>query len=407
MHITRARSLTVVAPFVFWAVVAGLVDAQAPAGSGAPATLPMAHVSGGQATAAGPAKPQAPTTKKAPARPGRGRQLDATVDGDLDAAPPGSPAHVETLRATGGLPAHLVGEFREPLGFTQVASGEYLVFDRRGHTVYGVDAARTAARPLVSIGGELGRVLEPTAFSAAPDGRFMVADAPNGRERIQGFDVGGPRLGGFYLPGRPTPRVSVGSLVLNGIGTMFFTGTTLLLNQPETGSLIVEYDLLGNPFRTVGRLRDTGHEEDRELHLALNTGIPLAAHDGGYWFVFIAGTPEIFRFDAHGLLVFRRAIQGRELDAVLAAQPTIWPRRQVNGTEVPLVVPVIRTAAVAPGGEVWVSLMVPFTYVYDPFGEKRRTVRFQAAGSVAPSSLSFAGTDRILVTPGCFEFPAR
>jgi hypothetical protein len=357
----RARSLTVVALFVFVTVMAGLVDAQAPASGGAPS----------------------------------------------GAAPPGSPAHVETLRATGGLPAHLVGEFREPLAFTQAASGEYLVFDRRGHTIYGVDAARTAARALVSIGGELGRVLEPTAFSAAPDGRFMVADAPNGRERIQGFDVGGPRLGGFYLPGRATPRVSVGSLVLNGIGTMFFTGRTLLLNQPETGSLIVEYDLLGTPFRTIGRLRETGHEDDRELHLALNTGIPLVAPDGGYWFVFIAGTPELVRFDASGALRFRRAIQGRELDALLAAQPTTWPRRAVEGAEVPLVVPVLRTAAVSPGGDVWVSLTAPVTYVYDPFGEKRRTVRFQAAGLVSPTSLSFAAADRLLVTPGCFEFPSR
>jgi hypothetical protein len=47
---------------------------------------------------------------------------------------------------------------------------------------------------------------------------------------------------------------------------------------------------------------------------------------------------------------------------------------------------------------------VPYTYVYDRDGEKTRTVQFRAAGIVTPSSLFF-WADRLLITPGCFEFP--
>ena len=47
--------------------------------------------------------------------------------------------------------------FREPIGFKQTANGEYYVFDRRGHTVYAVDATRDTAKKLVQIGAEDGR----------------------------------------------------------------------------------------------------------------------------------------------------------------------------------------------------------------------------------------------------------
>jgi hypothetical protein len=273
--------------------------------------------------------------------------------------------------------------------------------------VYGVPADGSAARKLVAIGGEDGRVIEPSAFDAQPDGTFVVADAPNGRERVQIFTKDGRRAGGFQLPGRATARVTLGALSLSGVGTLQFTGRSVLISQPETGGLMTEYGLAGTPVRTIGRLRATGHESDRDLHLALNAGIPLKAADGGYWFVFIAGEPAISRFDAQGALVFHRRMQGRELDPVLAAIPAVWPRRAIDGTEVPLVSPAVRTAALDPSGRLWVSFVVPYTYVYDGLGEKVRTVQFQAAGLNAPNSLSFPAPGRLLVTPGCFEFDVR
>ena len=198
--------------------------------------------------------------------------------------------------------------------------------------------------------------------------------------------------------------MTLGSLSLSGVSTLQYTGRSVLISQPETGGLLTEYGLAGTPVRTIGRLRRTGHEADRELHLALNAGIPLADPTGGFWFVFLAGTPAFSRFDASGTLLFHRVMQGREIDPVVAAIPDVWPRRAVDGTEIPLVAPAVRTAAVDGTGRLWVSFVVPYTYVYDGLGEKVRTVQFHAAGLVSPSSLHFPAPGRLLVTPGCFEF---
>lgn len=318
--------------------------------------------------------------------------------------PPASPGHLETLRSIGGLSPAVVGQFREPIGFQQSETGEYFVFDRRGHAVYEVDASGRSSRKLVEIGGEDGRLIEPTAFSLHSTGTFAVADAPNRRERIQFFGYGGARLGGFTLPGRATPRVSIGGVTLSGVGTLAFTGRSVLVNQPETGSLITEYTLAGTPVRSVGVLRATGHEADRELHLAMNAAIPLVDPTGGYYVVFLAGAPVFRKYDAAGALVFERLMQGREIDPVLEQMPKRWPRRTVDGAEVPFVVPIVRAAAVSPSGQLWVAFTTPVTYVFDERGDKVRTVQFRGAGIVAPASLAFTPKGRLLITPGCYEF---
>lgn len=319
-----------------------------------------------------------------------------------DAQPRPSPGRVEVLQSVDALPAVIVGEFREPIGWQRDAEGRDFVFDRRGHTVYRVGP--DGARKLVEIGGEDGRVLEPGAFAVAPNGTFAVADAPRGLERVQIFNADGARLGGFQLPGRATARLSIGNLVLNGVGSLQYTGRGLLMSQPETGSLITVYGLAGTPVRSIGRLRATGHEADRELHLALNAGLPLVDPRGGYYFVFLAGQPILRKYTTEGALVWERQIQGRELDPYQEALPTTWPRRNARGRDVPLVIPTVRTAAAGPTGEVWISLMVPFTYVYDADGEKIRTVQFRAAGLLAPVSLHFAGASQLLAMPGGFVF---
>jgi hypothetical protein len=84
--------------------------------------------------------------------------------------------------------------------------------------------------------------------------------------------------------------------------------------------------------------------------------------------------------------------------------PQRWPRRTVGDRELPLVPPVVRTAAVDPEGRLWISFVQPYTYVFDGEGEKVRTVQFRATGLLAASSLSFTGARRVLVTPGCYEF---
>lgn len=331
-----------------------------------------------------------------------GYWLLATVSAQ---APRVSPGAVEVLRSVSGLPAHIVGLFRDPIDFKQTANGDYYVFDRRGHTVYRVDASGANATKLVQIGAEEGRLIEPSAFDVANNGTFAVADGPNGRERISIFNAAGGWTGGFFLPGRGVSRVVLGSLTLSGVGTLSYNGRSLLMSYPETGWLMTEYGSLGTPIRSIGQLRKTGHEADRDLHLALNSGIPIAAPDGGFFFVFMAGAPAFRKYDAKGELVYERIIQGRELDPLIGAIPDRWPRRSAG--ELPLVSATVRTAAVDRSGRLWVSFVIPFTYVFDENGEKIRTVQFRAAGVIAPSSLWFNDQGRVLVTPGCYEFAAR
>jgi hypothetical protein len=313
----------------------------------------------------------------------------------------GSP---EVLRSIGGIPPHVAGVFQEPYVFQQTASGTYLVFDRRAHAVYLIDRGRTEARRIVDIGPESGRLLGPTAFDSRSDGTFVVADGPNRVERIQFFDASGERVGGFRLPGRATPRVILGTLVLSGVGSLQLTGRSLLINQPERGALVTEYNLAGAPIRTFGALRPTGHEDDRDVHLALNVGLPLVDPTGGYYFVFQTGEPRFRKYGRDGDLVFERVLQGREIDALMRAAPSEWPRRTVEGESLPLVPPVVRTAAVDPDGQLWIVLVVPYTHVFDRDGDLVRRVQFEAAGIMSPSSLFFPARGRLLIAPGLYEF---
>jgi len=74
---------------------------------------------------------------------------------------------VEVLSSIGGLPPDIVGVYREPAVFQWVASGQYLVFDRRAHGVYGVDAA---SEPVSCNFGGRGSSLRPACSSRPPTG---------------------------------------------------------------------------------------------------------------------------------------------------------------------------------------------------------------------------------------------
>jgi hypothetical protein len=323
----------------------------------------------------------------------------------LLAASPGA-IKPDVLQSSGAVPPHIAGKFRAPTGFQQSASGQYFVFDRRAHVVHGLDAQQASSWEIVHIGGEEGRIIDPTAFAVAPDSTFAVADAPNGKERIQIFTPAGFRIGGFLLPGRLKMRVMIDNAVLNGIGSLQYSGTSILMSQPETGALVTEYALNGGATRTFGNLRRTGHEDDPEVHLALNSGIPLVDPDGGFFFVFQTGEPVFRKYDAAGQLVFERRVHGREIDQFVGNLPTKWPKRQTSEGEMPVVTPTIRTAAADRAGNLWIAFVVPYTYVYDRDGDKARTVQFRAAGIMAPNSLFFGRNGRILVTPGLYEFDA-
>ena len=287
---------------------------------------------------------------------------------------------VEILNATGGLPAHIANTFEDPIGFAEATTGESIVLDRRAHTVYVVNRQKTAARKVIVVGFEEGKVLAPGVLALSKDDIFAIADAPNGFERIQYFSLTGTLIGGFHLQTRAAPRLAVGGLILNGVGSMSFTGTTFLLNRPETGALISELENSGAVIRQIGTLRRTGFENDPDVHIAMNLGMPLADPAGGFYFVFMTGVPKFQKYDAKGVLVFERHIEGVELDKHIQSLPTTWPRRDgAEGRGLPIVPPLVRTAAVDPAGRLWVSLVEPYTYVYDKEGQKIRTVQFKAA----------------------------
>ena len=313
----------------------------------------------------------------------------------------------DVVRSIDAIPAHVAGRFRDPAGFERSASGQYFVFDRRNQIVYGVDARGEDAWEIVHIGNEPGRILNPFAFAVAPDGTFAVADAPNNQERIQIFSPAGFRTGGFTLPGKPRARVSLDGLVLNGIGSLQYTGTAVYLSQPDAGSLVTEYTTTGAFVRRFGDLRHTGHEDDRAVHVALNIGLPLVDPNGGFFFVFQTGEPVFRKYDERGRLVFERQIQGREIDPLLGRLPNMWPKRAPDTGEIPFLPPTIRTAAVDASGRLWVSFAEPVTYEFDRDGDKIRAVQFRAAGIVSPNHMSFDEKGRMLVTPGLVVFDVK
>jgi hypothetical protein len=318
------------------------------------------------------------------------------------------PLPVETLQSVASLPAHLAGRFGDIAACEQTADGTYFVFDRRAHAVSAVSAARDSARTIIQIGSEPGRILRPNAFDLAADGTFVVADAPGNHGRVQVFFETGASLGGFSLPTRELPLIILDGFVMNGVASIEYTGQSVLMSRPESGSLVNEYKLDGRTVRAFGTLRATGYEQDRDLHLALNAGFVLSHPKGGFYYVFVAGDPVFRRYDAAGTLLFERHIEGAELDDYARTRPTAWPKRKTeDGLLLPLVRPALRAAAVDGEGRLWISLAEPYTYVYDGGGDKRHVIQFRGPGILSATSLSFGPRGRLLVAPGCYEFDPR
>ena len=332
---------------------------------------------------------------------GSGLALPRTWSGQADT--PGRTS-VETLPAVAAIPAHLMNRLQGPTAIVTASTGDHLVLDRRAHGVFLVEASGRGMRRLLEVGHEPGRLFQPGSLTISRDDIFAVLDAPNDLQRIQYFDLDGRLIHGFFLPIVGTPQMIIGDATISGVGALAFTGRTFLVAEPAWGSLFAELDTDGRVIRHIGQLRSTGQESDRDLHLTLNTGVPLVDPTGGYYFVFQTGVPVFRKYDANGRLLFERHIEGPELDPLILALPTTWEREA--GAR-PVVPPLVRTAAVDRQGRLWVSLRVPYTYVYDATGSRVRTVQFEAAGVLAPVHLSFGRNDRVLVTPGGYAFDSR
>lgn len=309
---------------------------------------------------------------------------------------------VEILKPQSALPPHVLAQMDAPLAVARTDSGDYLVLDRRGHAVFRVDPAGRNVRRLMGVGIEGGRLLRPSAMVLADNGIFAVLDTPTAYQRIQYFDTSGMLVGIFYLPLRGTANLVVGDDVVTGAGAMAFTGRTFLVNQPAWGSLIAELDNSGAVLGHIGQFRPTGHEADRDLHLAFNTGLPVVDPTGGSFFVFQTGVPLFRKFDRDGRLVFERHIEGVELDAAIQTLPNRWLQRP-DGAK-PFPVPVVHTAAADRQGRLWVAVRTGYTYVYDQQGEKIRTIRFDGAKPIYPTSFYFTANGRLIVGPEGYEF---
>jgi hypothetical protein len=316
-------------------------------------------------------------------------------------------ARIATLSPVAALPAHIAGSFQELTACQQAPGGEYFIFDRRAHSVYVAPAGLETARKLIEIGAEPGRVLDPSAFDLAPDGTFAVTDAPGGSPRIQIFLASGSTLRGFRLPGRPVPRITLRTLVLSGLAAIEYTGRAIYISQPENGAVISEYNIDGQPQRSFGELRRTGHENDTDVHLALNSGLVIANPAGGFYFVFLSGVPQFRKYGNDGRLQFERHIEDPELDRFVQTLPTTWKRQKTEEGEIPLVLPSVLAAAADKQGDLWISTAAGVTVIYDSSGEKRRVVQFRGAGMISPTGMSFTSEGRLLVTPGCYAFPGN
>jgi hypothetical protein len=324
------------------------------------------------------------------------------------AAQKGGGRTIDVLKPVAALPAHIAGAFQDLTTCQQSPSGEYYVFDRRAHSVFVVPPGLDSARKLIEIGTETGRILDPSAFDLSPEGTFVVTDAPRARSRVQIFLATGSTLNAFFLPGLSPPRITLRNLVLSGLAAVEYTGRSLFLSQPEQGAVITEYAPDGRTVRMFGELRRTGHESDPNVHVALNAGLVIANPAGGFYFVFLAGVPQFRKYDAAGTLVFERHVEGPELDGFIQNLPTTWKRHRVDEGEYPLVLPSIYAAAADASGQLWLSLAVGTTYVYDAAGDKVRAVQFRPpGGTLAPTGMSFTPNGRLLVTPGCYAFSAR
>jgi hypothetical protein len=333
----------------------------------------------------------------------RSRPTACVLLGALLTGPP-QVAPLETLTSIAALPAHIAGGFQQMTSCQQTAAGDYFIFDRRSHAVFVAPAGLDAARKLITIGAEPGRVLDPSAFDLGDDDTFIVADAPGGEPRVQVFLNSGATVTGFRLPARAVPRITAGNLVLGGLAGIEYTGRSILVSQPELGALIVEYEANGRPMRRFGEPRRTGHEQDRAVHLALNSGLVVVNPAGGFFYVFLAGVPQFRKYDAAGRLLFERHIEGSQLDPLVQSLPTTWKVRKVDDGELPIVLPSIQAAAADAAGNLWIATAAGVTFVYDTNGDRIRTVQFRAAGPVSPIAMSFTPRGHLLIAPGCFSF---
>ena len=265
-------------------------------------------------------------------------------------------------------------------------AGQYFVFDRRAHAVYAV--AGDAAKKIIDIGAEPGRVLDPSAFDIDPaDGSFVVADAPLRRPRIQVFTAQRRPPRRLHAAGaREAARVTLES----GRAERHRFDPVHRRRDPDQPARdrrarVGAVDSYGEPRRTFGQLRATGQEADPNVHLRAERGAAARSIRPA------ASTSSSSPACRSSASTTRRGRCCSSATSKARSSTTTCRRCRHGGRRgatddgdvLPLVPPAVRAAGVDRQGRLWIALMSPFTYVYDRSGDKIRTVQFRGADMLA------------------------
>ena len=144
------------------------------------------------------------------------------------------------LRRTAQLPA----DPWRPLSTCSIAAGT---------RVYAVDSDTKTVIKLVEIGPELGRILQPRGFDTSANRILRRCRRAPRRRADTDFRRRRAPAGRLHASGAPANRLDrrLARSSMSGIASIQFTEPTLLISQPESGTLFTEYSSSGYAFRSV------------------------------------------------------------------------------------------------------------------------------------------------------------
>jgi len=304
----------------------------------------------------------------------------------------------------------IVGVYREPAGVpASLSSGQffYLVFDRRAHAVsrvgtagknHHVEAGRHRPR-------KHGAAVDPSAFDAEPGGgRSWVGRRAwrAARGACQVFtsraasseDI--TRRAGSAPPHPPSEQYRAerhwGSLPVHGNPPCCeparknrFASMTEVRPRPQADA-----GLVGALFR-----RAPGARDDADVHLAVETRLPLVDPRGGFLLRLPGGIPDVPGSTTGGTPpLSRRHIEGLSSDRAIAALRTVWPAPAWRRTRQGSAAGGADAAERPPStqrGQLWVRPGAALLVRLRRRRQQDAVVRSKGQAILSPSSLSFHG----------------
>ena len=272
--------------------------------------------------------------------------------------------------------------------------------------LYVLDAAGARVRRIVSAGIGPGELFNPLALALNGDDLIAVADSPNGLDRVQYFASNGLRVGGFYLP--LTPRAATDSVERAHRERRFPRLLGLDVRGQSAGvGRARDRTRRHGPGRSsdgqspagwhVTRSRSRHRDEHRDPASCTATAAscscsrPVCRCSASTAATAGSSSSAISKDRSSTLASWRFPRSGHRGRRATSPSFRRWCARQRVDAE----------------GRLWISLTVPYTYVYDAAGDKIRTVQFRGVRVLSPSSLYFTSTGRLLVGPGGYEFEVK